>query len=51
MNMTFTNGSHSYKGKCNSRSQRFRSKLLKGMKVNKFKLKIAFEAIEKEWKK
>jgi hypothetical protein len=49
--MTWTNGVHQYKGKTNSRSQRFRSKLLKGMKVNKFKLKIAFEDIEKEWKK
>lgn len=48
MNMTHTNGRHAYKGILNSRSQRNRSKIYKGIKINFKKLQKAFKQLDKQ---
>lgn len=48
MNITWTTGKHSYKGKNNSRGKRQRSKILKGIDYKKLAKAEDFIKIEKE---
>lgn len=51
MNMTHTNGRHAYKGILNSRSQRNRSKIYKGLNINLWKVNKAFRKLDADRQK
>lgn len=48
MNTTFTNGRHAYFGKYNSRHQRQKSKICKGLKIDFKKLRKIFDELDNE---
>lgn len=48
MNCTWTNGRHNYYGPRNSAGQRFRSKIYKGIKINKEAMDQAFNLLSLE---
>lgn len=48
MNSTWTNGRHNYYGPRNSSGQRFRSKIYKGIKINKEAMDHAFNLLSLE---
>ena len=46
--MTWSNGKHAYYGKDNGRGKRQVSKIVKGLKIDHQKLRVAFAQVERE---